>query len=72
MKGSQRTNAILPQFDLLYEFVQYELGRRFPGQTHMTLYRGIYDFEEHQVIEKFDKQNLPAAPEQPELLHRRF
>ncbi len=57
MKGSQRTNAILPQLDLLYEFVQYELNRRFPGQAHMTLYRGIYGFEEHQVVEKFDKHN---------------
>lgn len=55
MQGSARTSAILPQFDLLYEFVQYELRRRYPGQTHMTLYRGIYDFEEHKVVEKYDK-----------------
>jgi NAD+--dinitrogen-reductase ADP-D-ribosyltransferase len=55
MKGSARTSAILPQFDLLYEFVQYELARRIPGTTHMTLYRGIYDFTEHQVIEKLEK-----------------
>jgi len=57
MKGSERTNAILPQLDLLYEFVQYELGRRLPGQTHLRLYRGIYDFAEHQVIEEVDKNH---------------
>ena len=55
MKGSERTSAILPQFDLLYEFVQYELRRRGPGQVHKTLYRGIYDFAEHQVIENLNK-----------------
>lgn len=54
MRGSARTSAILPQFDLLYEFVQYELARRFPGQTHLTLYRGIYDFAEHQIIEQLE------------------
>jgi NAD+--dinitrogen-reductase ADP-D-ribosyltransferase len=54
MQGSARTSAILPQFDLLYEFVQYELGRRFPGSTHLTLYRGIYDFAEHQIIEQLE------------------
>ena len=57
MKGSARTSAILPQFDLLYEFVQYELGRRFPDQTHLTLYRGIFDFSEHQVVEQLSKNH---------------
>jgi len=55
MKGSERTSAILSQLDLLYEYVQYELERRCPGQMHMTLYRGIYDFAEHQVIEQLGK-----------------
>lgn len=55
MKGSERTSAILSQLDLLYEYVQYELERRDPEQTHLTLYRGIYDFTEHQVIEQLDK-----------------
>ena len=50
MQGSERTNAIMPQLDLLYEFVQRELVRRLPGQSHLTLYRGIYDFTEHQII----------------------
>lgn len=55
MKGSQRTSAILPQFDLLYEFVQYELRRRLPGTAHLTLFRGVYDLVEHQVLETLDK-----------------
>jgi NAD+--dinitrogen-reductase ADP-D-ribosyltransferase len=57
MKGSERTSAIMPQFDLLYEFVQYELRRRLSGRTHLTLYRGIYDFEEHQIVKKYDKSH---------------
>ena len=57
MKGSERTNAIMPQLDLLYEFVQYELRRRFSTQTHLTLYRGINDFEEHQIVNKHDKSH---------------
>jgi NAD+--dinitrogen-reductase ADP-D-ribosyltransferase len=57
MKGSARTSAILPQLDLLYEFVQYELARRLPDQTHLTLYRGIYDFAEHHVIEQLEKNS---------------
>lgn len=57
MKGAERTSAILPQLDLLYEFVQYELAQRFPGQTHLVLYRGIYDFTEHAIIERRDKNH---------------
>jgi len=55
MQGLARTNAIFSQLDLLYGYVQYELARRYPDRTHITLYRGIYDFEEHQVLEKRDK-----------------
>lgn len=58
MKGAARTNAIFQQLDLLYVFVQYELARRFPGQTHWKLYRGIYDFNEHQVLEKLEKNRV--------------
>lgn len=57
MKGSERTSAILPQFDLLYEFVQYELRRRMPEQTHLTLYRGVYNFDDYQVIERYNKSD---------------
>jgi NAD+--dinitrogen-reductase ADP-D-ribosyltransferase len=49
MKGSARTNAIDAQLDLLYEFCQYELLRRWPEQTSFTLYRGTNDPEEHPI-----------------------
>jgi len=58
MKGLARTNAIFSQLDLLYGYVQYELERTCKEQTHMTLYRGIYDFEEHQVLKKIDKTHF--------------
>lgn len=57
MKGSERTSAIFPQLDLLYEYVQYELAIRFSGQTHLKLFRGVYNLEEHQIIEQQDKKH---------------
>ena len=56
MKGAARTNAIHAQFDVLYEFVQAELKRRLPGKTHLTLYRGIHDFAEHQILQQIDRK----------------
>jgi len=49
MKGSARTNAIDAQLDLLYEFCQYELVRRWPEQMCFTLFRGTNDPEEHPI-----------------------
>jgi len=48
-KGLYGTNAMEVQFDLLYTYCQYELGRRWPSVTHLTLYRGVNrvsDYEE--------------------------
>ena len=39
--GLYNTNSLEAQFDLLYSFCQYELARRWPGETHLTLYRGV-------------------------------
>lgn len=47
MHGRARTNAIDAQLDLLYEYCQYELRRRWPHQLTRTLYRGTNDPEEH-------------------------
>jgi NAD+--dinitrogen-reductase ADP-D-ribosyltransferase len=55
LNGSARTNAIFSQLDLLYEFVQYELARRDPQRSHVKLFRGIYDFSEHDIIEELEK-----------------
>jgi NAD+--dinitrogen-reductase ADP-D-ribosyltransferase len=46
-----RTSAILPQLDVLYEYVQYELRRRHGGVGTVTLFRGVHDFSEHLVLE---------------------
>jgi NAD+--dinitrogen-reductase ADP-D-ribosyltransferase len=50
MNGHACTNAILAQFDVLFHFVQYELHRRAPDVTHRTLYRGIHDLAEHEIL----------------------
>lgn len=56
MKGSARTNAIQSQLDLLYEYGQYELPRKYPSQQTILLYRGTYDAMEHDIIEQVDKR----------------
>lgn len=56
LNGAARTNAIFSQLDLLYEFVQYELARRNADCTHVTLYRGVYDFSEHDILARLEAQ----------------
>jgi NAD+--dinitrogen-reductase ADP-D-ribosyltransferase len=56
MKGSARTNAIQSQLDILYEYGQFELTRKYPQQPVITLFRGTYDASEHDVIEQIDKR----------------
>ncbi len=51
MRESARTNAVEAQFDLLYEFVQYELRRRHPGIPSFTLYRGVRNLADYRVLE---------------------
>jgi NAD+--dinitrogen-reductase ADP-D-ribosyltransferase len=55
MRGAARTSAIHQQLDVLYEFSQYELRRRYPEVKHFTLYRGVYGFEEHVILEQYDQ-----------------
>ena len=56
MKGSERTNAINSQLDLLFEYSQFELERKHPGERWLTLYRGINDAAEHELLETLDKK----------------
>jgi NAD+--dinitrogen-reductase ADP-D-ribosyltransferase len=56
MKGSARTNAIQSQLDILYEYCQFELLRKYPGKMSILLYRGTYDASEHDVIEQVGKR----------------
>ncbi len=51
MKGAARTSAINAQLDLLYEWGQAELARRYPSVRWLCLYRGVHDFAEHSVLE---------------------
>lgn len=50
MRGNARTNAILSQLDVLYEFCQYELARRLPGERWLTLWRGTCDAEDYSLL----------------------
>lgn len=54
--GSARTNAINSQLDLMYEYCQYELVRKYPGRDRLPLYRGTYDASEHELLEKVGKR----------------
>ncbi|MFA5258105.1 MAG: NAD(+)--dinitrogen-reductase ADP-D-ribosyltransferase [Opitutales bacterium] len=58
MKGSARTNAIYSQFDVLYEFCQYELRRRGIWSEKIPLYRGTNDADEYLIKERGPKRNF--------------
>jgi NAD+--dinitrogen-reductase ADP-D-ribosyltransferase len=59
MSSRFHSNAIYVQLDLLFEFCQWALQRfAAPGQTHLTLYRGVNSFDEHQVVERIDKHTV--------------
>jgi NAD+--dinitrogen-reductase ADP-D-ribosyltransferase len=49
-RGLYGTNALEAQLDLLYSYCQYELARRYPGETHLVLYRGVNRVGEHEVL----------------------
>jgi len=52
MRESTRANAVESQFDLLYEFVQYELRRRRPGVAAYRLYRGVRNIGDYRFLEE--------------------
>ncbi len=56
MRGGARTNAILSQLDVLYEFCQYELERRLPGEHALTLWRGTCDSGDYRLIERGERR----------------
>ncbi|CAA7620951.1 NAD(+)--dinitrogen-reductase ADP-D-ribosyltransferase [Candidatus Terasakiella magnetica] len=59
MSSRFHNNSIYCQLDMLYEFCQWALARyTAPGQNHLTLYRGINSFDEHQVIERIDRKTV--------------
>lgn len=51
------TNALESQFDLLYTYCQYELARLYPGNSHLTLYRGVNRVDDHETLVTLDDKN---------------
>ena len=59
MSSRFHNNAIYIQLDLLFEFCQWALERFvLPGKSHITLYRGINSFDEHQIVRRIDKRTV--------------
>jgi NAD+--dinitrogen-reductase ADP-D-ribosyltransferase len=58
--GLYNTNSLEAQFDLLYAWCQYELARQWPGQSHLTLYRGVNRMRGYE--------ELGAASDNPRIL----
>ncbi len=56
MRGSARTNDIHGQLDLLYTYTQYELQRTRPSDRWLRLFRGTYDADEHDVVERLSRR----------------
>lgn len=56
MKGSARTNAIQSQLDILYEYCQFEIAKKYPHSHQIMLYRGTYDASEHDLIEQINRR----------------
>ena len=55
-RGLYNTNALEAQLDLLFTYCQYEIGRRFPDQSHLRLYRGINKIDKHEALHQRDKE----------------
>jgi len=56
-QGLYGTNALENQLDLLFTYCQYELARRHPGRTHLTLFRGVNRLEEYEVLARPDSRH---------------
>lgn len=55
--GLYNTNALEAQLDLLYSYCQYELALRYPGQTHLHLYRGVNHITDHETLGEIDRHH---------------
>mgnify|MGYP002063668119 CR=1 FL=1 len=51
-------HALEAQLDLLYSYCQYEQGRRFPGQMHISLYRGTNDIDDYEMLASAENDNI--------------
>ena len=58
MSSRFHNNAIWVQLDLLFEFCQWAIQRfAFPGETHLTLFRGVNAFDEHWIVERTSRRD---------------
>ncbi|MBF0563508.1 MAG: NAD(+)--dinitrogen-reductase ADP-D-ribosyltransferase [Alphaproteobacteria bacterium] len=58
MSSRFHNNSINAQLDILYEYCQWSLIRfHSVGRRHLTLFRGVNDFSEHQVVERLDREH---------------
>ena len=61
MAARFHNNCIHLQLDLLYEYAQRFLRSwLYPGRRHLTLYRGVNDFTEHQLVQRLSKREAIA------------
>lgn len=59
MSSRFHNNSIYTQLDIMYEFCQWALARFVqPEDRHLTLYRGVNDYTEHQMVERIDKRTV--------------
>jgi NAD+--dinitrogen-reductase ADP-D-ribosyltransferase len=59
MSSRFHNNSINQQLDLLYEFCQWVIAQvAFRGKRHITLYRGVNDFAEHQCLYCISKREM--------------
>jgi NAD+---dinitrogen-reductase ADP-D-ribosyltransferase len=57
MSSRFHNNSIYTQLDLVFEFCQWTLEHMVaPGATHVTLFRGVNNFDENQIVERIDKR----------------
>ncbi len=56
MSSRYHNNSINLQLDLLYEFCQWALARFFRTGRLVTLYRGVNDLAEHEILDRADRQ----------------
>lgn len=53
--GLYNTNSLEAQLDLLYAYCQHELARRWPGETHLSLFRGVNRMGDYEVLEEGER-----------------
>ncbi len=59
MSSRFHNNSILSQLDILFEYCQWALARfHMVGRRNVVLYRGMNDFDEHQVVERLGRDRF--------------